>query len=142
MTDSTRGDTRQALSSVRPEEVPVCLQCLTPYSPLEHYCPVCGQVVGKFTPYIPFVNIPWTCDFWGKLWKRTWFESGRTRADRVFNVLLMIMFAPILLVGIPFALLAKVRRNGHRDHPPLCEGCNHHLTGNVSGTCPECGMAT
>ncbi len=37
------------------------------------------------------------------------------------------------IVGIPFRL-------GRRKHPPgHCQRCGYNLTGNTSGTCPECG---
>ena len=37
------------------------------------------------------------------------------------------------VVGIPFRLARKRRPPGH------CQACGYNLTGNMSGTCPECG---
>jgi len=41
----------------------VCIRCFQPVDPLAHYCPHCGEATGRFTHYIPFVNIPWQARF-------------------------------------------------------------------------------
>ncbi len=59
------------------EEIPICLHCFTPYHETEHYCKVCGEAVGQFTPYVPFVNIPFNYSIFGKIWRKLWYEDGR-----------------------------------------------------------------
>ena len=37
----------------------LCVNCLEPITDGKiHYCPKCGNVVGEYTRYIPYVNIP------------------------------------------------------------------------------------
>lgn len=38
-------------------------------------------------------------------------------------------------------LLLRLVRNSRRSNAPVCLNCGYNLTGNVSGVCPECGMA-
>ena len=56
-------------------EVPLCLQCVHPVSPLDHYCPHCGQSVGQLTPYLPYEGIWFNAGMWGKLWDRLWYKN-------------------------------------------------------------------
>lgn len=42
----------------------------------------------------------------------------------------------LLLIALPAALLCWLDR---RIPPHCCRGCGYDLTGNTSGTCPECG---
>jgi hypothetical protein len=54
-------------------------------------------------------------------------------------------FIPIWLIAIPSALLPVILiflkriRRVRRKHGCHCLGCSYDLTGNTSGTCPECG---
>jgi len=43
-------------------------------------------------------------------------------------------------VAVTTALLW--RHDDHRISPGHCNNCNYNLTGNVSGTCPECGTSS
>jgi len=47
------------------------------------------------------------------------------------------LWMPFLLVTAPTTLLWWIDR--HRVPPGRCQRCGYNLTGNVSGTCPECG---
>ena len=91
------------------EDVPVCTQCLRPHSPLLHICPHCGNTVGQFTPNIPFVSIPFEVSFFAGAWRAMWADDTRP-FKRVCCVLAILMFAPILLVGLPFILFQHARR--------------------------------
>lgn len=92
------------------QEVPVCLKCLTPYSPLQHYCQKCGETVGQLSPYIPYVNIPFNFSIFGTMWRRTWLERGVPTRWKVFYILMIIVCAPVMIAGLPFVLIAKLRR--------------------------------
>lgn len=92
------------------EGVPLCLRCLAPHSPHEYYCKHCGAAVGQFTPYIPFVDIPFYANFYGRLWKRVWHERGVPVLSRAFSLWLIGLLAPVMLVGLPFVILERRRR--------------------------------
>jgi hypothetical protein len=54
------------------------------------------------------------------------------------------LVAPLWL---PVALLTPLtifldRRDRRRRPPGHCQSCGYNLTGNTSGICPECGVAT
>ncbi len=83
---------------------PVCLRCLTPYEPLQHYCEKCGTAVGQFTPYIPFVSIPFSVSLFERLWQRIWDSDSVHISKKVFYWALIVWWAPIMLLGIPFML--------------------------------------
>ncbi len=91
------------------EARPVCLRCFTPYKPLQHYCETCGETVGQMTPYIPFVNIPFNVSIFSTMWKRTWSDPDTPLRWRAIFVGMFILFAPLLLLGLPFVLIAKLR---------------------------------
>ena len=101
-------DTR-LLKMARDSDVPVCLHCMRPHSPLEHFCPHCGNTVGQLTPNIPFVSIPFEVEFLSSTWRRIW-ASDTGAALRVVCVLIVVMLAPLLLVGLPFVLLTAARQ--------------------------------
>ena len=47
------------------------------------------------------------------------------------------LWLPLVMIGIPTAVFfIRNRRRFPRGH---CEKCGYNLTGNLSGTCPECG---
>ncbi|MDY7109352.1 MAG: hypothetical protein SYC29_12020 [Planctomycetota bacterium] len=119
---------------------PLCPGCLTPVDPLQHYCHRCGTAVGQFTPYIPFVNIPFTISLFDRLWTRLWFprwESPGRRALYGVALLLSSLLWPvlfILLVGVPWMWVYS--RTAPR--PGQCPGCAYDLRG-LEDRCPECG---
>jgi hypothetical protein len=42
-------------------------------------------------------------------------------------------------LGVFFVMRAIFMPATHRRMPNVCDGCGYNLTGNESGTCPECG---
>jgi hypothetical protein len=44
-----------------------------------------------------------------------------------------------LVLAVYLVSEAHLRRRIRLDDPKLCQKCRYNLTGNVSGTCPECG---
>ena len=91
------------------EGVPLCPHCLTPFEPLQHYCVKCGRAVGQHTPYVPFVNIPFNMNIYGEMWKRLWRPKTPWFA-RAFYVFLIAATAPIMFIGLPFAVLERLRK--------------------------------
>lgn len=91
------------------QEVPVCLKCFTPYQPLQHYCQKCGDTVGQLSPYIPFINIPFNMSIFATMWRRIWFEKGVRLTSKVSYSVMIILFAGVMLIGLPFAVIAKLR---------------------------------
>ena len=88
---------------------PVCLRCLTPFDPLQHYCTNCGEAVGQLTPYIPFVNIGFSVSIYERLWRRIWFERRDRWWAKAFYFVFIAMFAEILLLVVPFVLWRRYR---------------------------------
>lgn len=88
-------------------EAPLCLYCLRPVDPLDHYCPHCGEAVGQLTPYIPFVNIRWMTRIWDDIWQQLWSKDTPV-IGRLLRFVMIVLFAPILLVGIPFMLWSRI----------------------------------
>lgn len=80
------------------EQVPLCLHCLDPVDPLAKVCPHCGGAVGQLTPYLPFEAIRWEAGIWGQMWRQVW-RGSLSPASRTFRFLIIVWFAPVLLVG-------------------------------------------
>ena len=96
---------------------PVCLRCLTPVNPLQNYCHNCGETVGQLAPYIPFVNIPYNYSIFGIMWKKIWNDKQTSLLKKGFYFLLIVLFVPIMLVGIPFVLGERFRRKPQDQQP-------------------------
>ncbi len=90
---------------------PLCLQCLTPFEPLQHYCSSCGGTVGEFTRYIPFVNIPFYAEFLGKIWQKFWRSNAGVMKKIGLFIMVIIFWGPLLfLAGTPFELWRKYKK--------------------------------
>ena len=89
----------------------------------------------------------WSCRSVYPIWKarkKSWTEFANTflgfrLPKKSSSVLLQIpVWLLVIAVGFPTAIL------WWRDRRPkagCCKVCKYDLTGNVSGTCPECGTA-
>ena len=83
----------------QPKDVPLCLNCLCPVDPLDHYCPKCGRAVGQLTPIMPYESIRWEADIWGRMWRQLWAKETSV-PGRIVRLFMIIFFAPVLLIGI------------------------------------------
>jgi hypothetical protein len=93
---------------------PVCIRCFRPVHPLHHYCPHCGEAVGQFTQYIPFLNLRWQVSVWSRMWRQLWSRNV-SFLGRLFRLFVIIwQFPIILLVGLPFKIIEKVKKKRHR----------------------------
>ncbi len=91
---------------------PLCPGCLAPYDPLQHYCEECGEAVGLFTPYIPFVNIRFNYSIFGRLWQTLCYDSSAGWGRRLLYFLLIVLIVPVMFLALPFVLIAKRRDRG------------------------------
>ena len=103
-TDADADDLDQA-----DEQVALCTTCLDLVNPLDHYCPKCGEAVGRYTGYMPFVNIPFDFNFVGRLWHRAFRDPGIPLLKRACYFTTAVAIAPIMLIGLPFVLLDRMR---------------------------------
>ena len=86
-------------SSGEEQETPVCIKCFRPISPLAHFCPHCGEAAGQLTPSLPFESLGWQAQMWGRVWRQIW-SPGTSLPGRWFRLLMIILSAPILMVGV------------------------------------------
>lgn len=98
-------------AEIKPEELdaatPVCLNCLTPVKPHQHYCPVCNNVTGDFTRYLPFVNILFNNSIFGTLWRKL-RDPDASHLGRLIAFIVVLFGAPIMLiVGLPWLLFSR-----------------------------------
>ena len=96
---------------------PLCPQCLTPFEPLQHYCANCGGTVGDYTRYMPFVNIPFQVEFFGKVWKLFW--NGNISFFKKIGIfpILISLWGSLFWVGVPFEIWKKYKKRKH--NPPF-----------------------
>ena len=82
-------------------------------------CVVAGSyaIVPLFPCVVPFISI------YGRSW--------------VLSNLLAIVLVGYAMVGAFMG--AVIRMRGRKPKPGHCQQCGYNLTGNESGTCPECG---
>jgi len=78
---------------------PACPHCLAPISPRDDYCSHCGEAVGQLTGIIPFVNICFQTNFYGKLWRKVWSDEGVGILTVAVCLLCIIVLAPVMFVG-------------------------------------------
>ena len=90
-------------------EVPLCSRCLEPVRPRDYYCERCGQAVGQYTTYLPYIDIPFQVDFLATLWRRLWSRDTGPLA-RIGFFLMVLFLTPILFLALPFILWDKRRR--------------------------------
>ena len=99
------------------EGVPVCSNCLRPYDDvLEYYCPHCGsnEAANPLTPYIPYVNIRFNVGMVGKLWRRFQHRQNATIARRLLDLLILLLYFPLLILATPFVVYAKWKSRKRR----------------------------
>ena len=88
-------------------EVPVCLRCFTPFEPLQHFCRHCGETVGRWTIYIPYLNIPFRVSIFVIMWQRVWFDKRTKAPCRILFLVLIVIMATATLLGLPFVWLFR-----------------------------------
>lgn len=85
----------------------------------------------------------WAEDYgWLRLsWSRQWMgTSGRTYAADYYRLKVFVGLPLLVIMAYPAFVLARWLRRGRlRWERGACLACGYDLTGNVTGTCPECG---
>jgi hypothetical protein len=81
------------------KELPLCLNCLRPVNPLDHYCPNCGRAIGQLTPVMPYESLRWQADIWGSMWHQLWSKDV-SFTGKLFRLFMIIWFVPVILIGI------------------------------------------
>jgi hypothetical protein len=85
----------------------------------------------------------WARDYgWLRLgWSRQWMSnSGRTYAGDYYRCRVFFGLPVVIIMAYPTFVLARWLRRGRlRWERGECLACGYNLTGNVTGTCPECG---
>ena len=90
---------------------PLCPNCLKPCNPLQNYCDNCdsNEVVNPLASYMPFVRLRFVYGFFGKMWRTIWYDQETSIIHRLLCLLLIILFAPVLLIiGLPLLLIGKI----------------------------------
>ena len=95
------------------EGEPICTACCVPVDPHEYYCPNCGETSGMYTPYIPYVNIWFQYQFFGRVWQQAWGPDGGSLPRRLMLLFFIGLFAgPMILIGLPFQVMKLFRGEG------------------------------
>ena len=113
-----------------------------------------ASLVGGGDPAENFSNVRWVRRRWGAgdgalgrdgpRWLRAigigWDHERRLETGETTWGAHVRLAWPASLFGLTALLLAPRRRATGRKREGLCPRCGYDLTGNVSGTCPECGL--
>ncbi len=83
------------------DATPVCSHCFETVSPLDHYCQHCGEAVGQWTPYIPWVLIPYWARFFERLCLRLRFLRDGSMPRRLAYLALVGFFAFVMIFVVP-----------------------------------------
>lgn len=147
--------------------IPLCPGCLEPLTTPCHFCSVCATPVTAYAATAPLEQVWALGTFVSRLLSRRpnklvitgtallAFPGCVTLFSVLFDLARMVVlpFAAyeaaffflvaaipgVLLQGLYILLMVRVWRTRERSSP--CGTCGYDLTGNESGTCPECGEA-
>jgi len=82
-------------------------------------------------------------DFFDKYWfefRSSWYQTSERKVEYV------LMTIPHWFLTLIFAIMPAIwlfKWNKRRKlGPTACPSCGYDLTGNETGACPECGVAT
>jgi hypothetical protein len=82
------------------EAQPICHGCCEPVDPREHYCPRCGATTGKFTAYIPYVNLWFEYDVLGRAWNEAWRAGTAWQRRILLAAVLLVVSPPLVVIGL------------------------------------------
>jgi len=90
---------------------PLCLKCLKPCHPLQHYCDSCdcNDAINPLTPYMPFLNIRFNYGIFITIWRKIWYDEYTSIIGRVSYLFMITIFVPVfLVVGLPSFLIVEI----------------------------------
>ena len=94
---------------IPPDAQPLCPRCLQPCDPRMNYCPNCdsNEVINPFASYMPFESIRFKYGFFGKAWRKTWYDTDTPLWLRLICLVTTVICAPVLLVAGFLVLLTS-----------------------------------
>lgn len=105
-----RADNQTEESRIAGDATPLCVKCLAPVDSRDYYCRACGEATGLYTPYVPFVNIPFNYSIYVEMWRRVWRRGGASFLTKIGYLLLTGYMAGIVFLGLPWAIRNRLRR--------------------------------
>ena len=95
----------------------VCLNCGAKVEEGQYYCPECNSSTGQYTPYLPFVNIPFNYSMHQTMWRKLKSKDVGL-LYKITAILFILLTAPIMIVGFlvyfVFKLFAKLINNSRK----------------------------
>ena len=103
--------------------------------------------IGVFGSTLIAIDTSPPCELYDAPFVRSWMGIGYARptpsSDHIIMVSCPFWIPVLILAAYPtLAFIRDPRRRWNRRRHDLCLRCGYNLEGNVSGVCPECGMAT
>jgi hypothetical protein len=95
------------------DAIPLCLHCLRPCNPYDYYCSNCdsNDTVNPITAYLPFVQIRYNYGFFGKVWRKVWYENQTAEIIKILYLFFIAFFVPfLLLAGIFILFISRKER--------------------------------
>ena len=90
-------------------EKEICLKCGHEVKPGQYYCPKCNNATGRYVPYLPFVNIPFSYSMHQDLWRRL-KSKELSLVYKAAIILFIILTAPVMIaVYLIYALIKGVK---------------------------------
>ena len=81
--------------SIPDDARPVCVKCLEPCHPLQHYCVNCdsNEVINPLASYMPFVRIRFNIGMVAKTWRKMLYDKEASILFRLVCLLVIVLFA-------------------------------------------------
>jgi hypothetical protein len=100
--------------------------------------PVIVESYGSFFSLVSPGDLLFQTQPWGNVFTRRVARVSVLDGTYYFDVLVVLWAPMVLAVGAGLWLVCKDRRL-RQLLAGCCKACGYNLTGNTSGTCPECG---
>ena len=85
----------------------VCLNCGVEVKKGQYYCPKCNSPTGQYTPYVPFVNIPFNYSMHQTMWRKL-KSKDVSLLYKMTAILIILVTAPIMIAGFLVYFLFKL----------------------------------
>ncbi len=78
--------------------------------------------MGRYTPYMPYVNIRFNVSIFGSMWKRLWRKDVSIPKKAFYIFMLVVLYlgvwpvlAPVLLIRLIWHIVKKLTGSGQRN---------------------------